>query len=116
MNGFVLNLFFGCAHKVANSSLCILSPVSFNIGEFHAHKFLVEAIEEGEKEVFLTLQPEIAVTEIECPGPGRTLGKHEEVFSRSDETKNCQPSQEDQCLSSCKTKVLIMRADLFGTA
>lgn len=116
MHGFVLNLFLGSAHKVAYASLSVLGPVGLDVGELHAHEFLVESVEEGQEEVLLTLHPEVTISEIEGPGPCGALGKHEEVLSRSNEPKYGQPSQKDQCLSSRKTEVLIMRADLFGTA
>lgn len=70
MDGLVLDLFLGSAHQVADAHLGVLGPVGLHVGQLEVEQFPVEASEEGQQEVLLALQPEIAVSEVESPSPG----------------------------------------------
>ena len=85
MDRFVFNLFFGSAHQVADTSFCVLSPISLDVGEFHIEDAAVEAVQERHEEVLFALEPEVVVGEVESPGPSARLSEHEEVFSTGDE-------------------------------
>lgn len=111
MYGLVLDLFLGSGHEVAHAHLGIFRPVGFNIDEFVVEQLAVEAGEEGQQEVLLSLHPEVGVGEVEGPRPGRALGEHEEVFGGGDEAHHAQPAQEDQGLPAGEAEVLVVGGD-----
>jgi hypothetical protein len=89
MNRFVLDLLFGSGHQVSHSYLSVLSPVSLHVSEFQVQQFAVEASEEGQQKIFFTLQPEVVVGKVECPGVGARLGKVEEILGTGHESQYC---------------------------
>ena len=116
MDGFVLDLFFGSAHQIANSGFCILSPIGLDVGDFHGEEFSVEAVEERHEEILFALDPEVAVSIVESPGIGASLSKHEEIFSTGDKTHGDESSEEDKGMSTGHAEMFIVRTDLFRTA
>lgn len=109
MDGLVLDLLLGSGHKVPDPDLGVLGPVGLDVGELEVEQLAVEASEEGQEEVFLALEPEVAVCEIEGPGPGGALCEHEEVLGACDESQHSQAAEEDQRLSAGEAEVLVMR-------
>lgn len=116
MDGLVLDLLLGGAHEVADAHLGVLGPVGLDVGELEVEQLAVEAREEGQQEVLLALQPEVAVGEVEGPRPGARLREHEEVLGARDEPQHAQSAQEDQRLPAREAEVLVVRRDRFGAA
>lgn len=85
MDGLVLDLFLGSAHEVADADFGVLGPVGLHVAQLQVQQLAVEAGQEGQQEVLLALQPEVAVCEVEGPRPGGRLREHEEVLSGRDE-------------------------------
>ena len=115
MDRFEFDLLFGNAHQVANSCFSVFSPIGLNVGHFETEEFTIESVEERHKEVLFTFEPNVVVSEVETPSPSSSLSKHEEIGSIRDKAKSDQSSNENQSLSSGKTKVLVMSTDLFWT-
>lgn len=116
MDGLVLDLLLGSAHQVAHAHLGVLGPVGLDVGQLEVEQLAVEPREEGQQEVFLALQPEVAVGEVERPRPGRTLREHEEVLSARDEPQHAQAAQEDQRLPAGEAEVFVVRRDGLSPA
>lgn len=92
MNRFVLDLLLCCAHQITDSCLGVFCPVGLDVGDLHVQQFSIESAEERHQEVFLTLNPEVVVGEVESPGVCARLSKHKEVFSTSDKPERNQSS------------------------
>lgn len=112
---FVLDLLFCGAHQISDSSFGVLSPIGFDVGDLHVEEFLVESVQEGHQEVLLSFNPEVVVGEVECPGVGPGLPKHEEIFSTRNEAQGNESSQEDKGLSPRHAEMFVVGADLFGS-
>lgn len=84
MDGFVLDLFLGSAHKVADSSLGIFSPIGLDVSNLHGQEFSVESVKERHQEVLFALNPEVVVCIVESPSVGSGLSEHEEIFGTCD--------------------------------
>jgi hypothetical protein len=115
MHRFEFNLFFGDTHQITDSCFSIFSPVGLDIDHLESEEFTIESVEERQKEVLLTLEPNVVVSEVEAPCPSSSLSEHEEIGSVCDESKSDQTSDKNQSLSSGKTEVLVMSTDLFWT-
>ena len=95
MDSFVLNLFLGSAHKVADSGLSVFSPVSLYVINLHVKKSAVEAVEKWHQEILLALEPKVAVGIVVAPSIGSCLSKHKEVFCACNKSQSNESSEED---------------------
>lgn len=114
MERLKVDLLSGDGHEVSNPDLYIFCVVDIEVGHFHGCDFPVKSVEDGGCETFLAFSPDVQVGECEKPGTGGSISEVVEVWCVCDESHSDVGAPENQCLSSCHPKVLVVRRDLLS--